>query len=460
MAFNSDCKVNIASDSMSATVYLTPPPEGERYSVEEVADFLRKNGVSSGILVANIESLLRESTYYYNIPIAEGTPAVDGVDGYYELFFENNAKRKPVIRSDGSADYQSMNVIHNVKAGDVLAVYHPAVKGVHGIDVKGRALRAKPGKDLPKLRGTGVDISYNGLEYKASIEGKVEYKENFLSVVDFYEHKGDLDLVVGKIDFRGDVVIHGNVTTGTYIRASKSITVEGSVEAATLIAGGDIVLKKGIHGGKRAKISSGACVYANFIEFAEVEAKLNVEANIIMNSKIKAGRDVVISGKRGAIVGGVTKGIGLITANFIGNSVGAATSVIVGAGAELERRRHLLKVKAEACKDGIAKSLMESQKAREISDGMGNAATKAAKLSQIMRRKERDERLLNHVERELKEIEDTMNLAVNAHVIAQNTAFSGVDVHIDDKEFLVRTDMHSAEFFRKNSMEDISVQFS
>jgi len=458
MNFNSDCNVKISEDGMSAMVYLTPPMDGEKYTKEDIADFLRKNGVSYGIISNNIESLIEAGTYYYDIEVAKGTEPVDGTDGYYDFYFSGNEKRKPVIRSDGSVDYQSMNVIQNVRKGDKLAFYHNAIPCVHGKDVRGKEFRAKPGRELPALRGAGFEVSYDGLTYTALNDGKVEYDEYKLYVRDVYELKGDLDLVTGKIDFRGDVIIHGNVLTGTSIRASKSITVEGSVEAATLIAEGDIILKKGVHGGKKAKISAGKTVYANFIEFSQVEAKENVEANIIFNSVVTAGRDIVISGKKGAIVGGLAKANGRIKATFLGNQVGVKTMAKVGAGPELERRFHLLNMKASSSKDSIAKTLVEVQRMRANVAMDEYNKTKLSILSQLNRRKEREERLLEHIEKELLEIGDIMALARDAKISIENTAYKLSNIMVDDKEKTLNEDMKNVEFYRKSTLDDISVR--
>lgn len=456
MAVSSDCRVAISDDHMKAMLYLTPPSDGDYYTVEEVAEFLRKNGVNSGIVFSAIEEIVRERLYYTELPVAEGKEPVHGINGYYEFFFDRgNEKKRPLIRSDGSVDYQSMSVIHNVRKGDKLATYHPAVPGTHGMDVTGREFRAHVAKELPAIHGTGFEMSFDNLSYIATIEGKVEYDNYKLFVKDVYEFKGDLDLVVGKIDFRGDVIVHGNVCSGTTIRASKSITIEGSVEAATLIADGDIVLKKGMQGGKRAKVVSGGNVYANFIEYTTVEAKGNVEANIIMKCNIKAGKDIVISGKRGAVVGGDTYCVGTLATTFLGNSVGVKTIASVGINAETEKRNHLLRVKAESTKASLAKTLIEIQSFKDSVMLTESRDVREAKIKQLQRRKIRDERLLEHVNKELEKIKETMDVAKAARIIIKNMVYSDTTIRIDDQELITRNDEKNVEYFRDDKTDGI-----
>lgn len=456
MALNSDCRVTISDDHMKASLYLTPPADGQQYSVEEVSDFIRKNGVNYGVQYSAVEEIVRERLYYRDFPVAEGKEPVHGINGYYEFFFEQSKEpKRPLIRSDGSVDYQSMSVIHNVRKGDKLATYHPAVEGTHGMDVTGREFRAHVAKELPQIHGIGFEMSYDNLSYIATIEGKVEYDNFKLFVRDVYEFKGDLDLIVGKIDFRGDVIVHGNVRSGTTIRASKSITVEGSVEAATLIADGDIVLKKGMQGGKRAKIVSGGNVYANFIEFTTVEAKGNIEANIIMNCAIKAGNDIIVSGKRGAIVGGNVYCVGRLNTSFMGNGVGIKTTAAVGINEETEKRNHLLRVKAESTKASLAKTMVELQSFKDSVLISESREVRAARIKQLERRKERDERLLEHVSKELEKIEETVSIAANAGIVISNMVYSDTTIRIDDRELLVMENEKSVEYYRDDKTEDI-----
>ena len=458
MALNTDCRVQISEDHMSATLHLTPPPAGESYTVEELADHLRHNGVNNGIIFSALEEMLKEGIYHKDVVVAQGTEAVHGINGYYEFFFEQDDKKNkhPLIRSDGSVDYQSMSVIQNVRAGDVLAVYHPAIEGSHGMDVTGREFRAHPAKDLPTIHGSGFETSYDGLTYTATIEGKVEYDNFKLFVRDVYEFRGDLDLIVGKIDFRGDVIVYGNVCAGTMIRASKSITVEGSVEAATLIADGDIVLKKGMQGGKKARIVSGGSVYANFIEFTDVEARENVEANIILNCHVQAGKDVIVSGKKGAVVGGKIYSVGSVQTSFLGNAVGVRTTAAVGSSEDLERRNHLLRVKSESTKESLAKTMMEIQMFKANVSVSESEEVRAAKLKQLERRRERDERLLEHVEKELAKIGETMEVAREARVTVGTTAFPAAVIRIDDQEIELKSAENNVEFFREQMRDGIS----
>ena len=451
-------KCIISDDCMSASVNIAIPNEGETIEVEDIAQYLRANGVLAGVLYSEIERIIKEKVYLKDVVVAKGKSLIETQNGYYEFLFSTGEIKHPTIRSDGSVDYQSMSVIQSVSPGDVLAVYHPSVPGSSGLDVKNREIRCKPAKDLPPIKGSGFEVSFDGNTYKATMEGRVEYDNFKLHVRDMYELRKDLDLVIGRVDFRGDVIIHGNVRTGTFIRATKSVTVEGSVEAATIIAEGDIVLKKGMQGGGKARLISNSNIYANFIEFAEVKAKGNIEANIILNSTVSAGKSVVVSGRRGAIIGGINYSVGPMSAAHAGNNAEIRTVLASGISEEYDKRHHLLTEKAESARSSIRKTKNEIEQIRDVRITNDPKDVKDAKISQLQRRLKRDERLLEHVENELKEIENTMSLGSEAMVSIDDTVNPGVTVRIDDKELKINNRMQHVKFFRPAGSSEIEVK--
>lgn len=450
--------LTISEDGMEAVLHMEPPVDRNPYTVEETVAYIKSKGVVNGVIFSVVEEMVELRRYYKDTVVAKGKLPVNGVNGHYEFFFETGTVKHPAIRSDGSVDYSSMTTVQSVRKGDKLAVYTQAVKGEHGYDVRGRELRSVPGKDLPVIRGTGFETTYDEKTYIASMDGRVDYSNYMLKICDTYELRGDLDLVTGRIDFRGDVIVRGNVRSGTVIRASKTILVEGSVEAAILIAEGDIVLRKGIQGGKRCKIVCGGNLYANFIEFAEVSAKGNVEANVIMNSVIKAGKEVKVAGKRGTIVGGSTYAVGNIHTTNLGNPAQIKTVAAVGVTEEVEKRNHMLRLKADVARKRILKSEAELDMLSDKRITGEPKEVRDAKRNQLNRHIQRDKRLLEHVNGELAEIENTMGVGENASVGVELKAFSGCQIKIGNKTKDITDTVNSVVFYRDGLESDIQTK--
>lgn len=360
--------VRITEDNSQAWLYLTKKEDGSAYTKEEIYQLLEKNEVRAGYNRSNIAAMAKKKVYEREIKVAESVQPVSGENGYYEYAVDvENTVKMPQVREDGSVDYQSMSVISNVNAGDLVARYHHAVKGTPGINVRGEEIPVEPVKELPPLMGKGIKISADDPDvYQAEKEGKIEFKDGRINIISVHQVNGDVDLITGKIEFYGDVVISGNVEAGVTIRAGKSITIEGTVEAANLFAGEDIVLKRGIQGNQKAKVVARGNIYADFIEHTDMQAGKDVQANSILNSTVRAGEKVILTGKKGCIIGGYVHGDLGINCKELGNISEVKTVVHAGCEQEiLDKYREISAQKAHI-KEAAGKIAPELQRISAI----------------------------------------------------------------------------------------------
>lgn len=426
--------VRVTEDDHQAWLYLCPKADGNPYTKNELIAILRENEVVAGLNEDNLIAMAKKKVYEREIKVAEYIAPREGTDGYYEYFFDvNRDQKKPLIREDGSVDYQSMNMVNSVQGGDVLAKYHPAVDGVPGIDVKGVEIPVKPVKNLPVLKGKGIITDPEDENvYLAEHEGKVEYRGGKIFLNNVHRITGDVDQLIGKIEFFGDVLIAGNVEAGTKVRVGKSLTIEGTVEAADLTAGGDIILKRGIQGNQKAKIVCAGDVYADFIEHTTVQARGNVEANIILNSHIEADGKIVLTGKKGTLIGGNVHGTKGIDCKELGNEAEVKTVVHAGCLPEvMAKQRRLLKEEEEL------KIEMEDILAGFMDvEGKIKAAGKktpllAMQLSSLKERKANLEERTAQCKEELAAVNAYMDKAKGATVKVEGNLYKGSIICID-----------------------------
>ncbi|MCL2718072.1 MAG: FapA family protein [Lachnospiraceae bacterium] len=325
--------VRIESDNMKAWLFLMPvKPDEKPYTIEEVEEFLISHGIVFGYHTSNLSAMCKKGIYQREVIIANGEEPKNGIEGYYELHFAPQRKA-PEVKDDGTVDYASVNKLINVRVGDKLATYHPAVQGTDGSDVQGNPIKATIAKELLPLRGT--HISRRDDLYFAEREGKIQIQDGKIDIQNVHEVYGDVDLTIGKIEFFGDVIINGNVETGVTIRAGRNIEVRGSVEAASLFAGGDIILQRGIQGQQKGRVSARGQIFAKFIEQTIITAGGDIFADSIMNSRINTDGKVILSGKRGMLIGGYTHALLGVSTTSIGNDVETRTVVHVGCEAEV-----------------------------------------------------------------------------------------------------------------------------
>lgn len=346
--------VRIDPEKKTAWLYLVDKEDGTFYTKADLRRILEENGVVYGINEDFLIAMAKKRVYEREIKVASAKEPIEGKNGYYEYFVDvSEEKRKPRIREDGSVDYQSMNAVISVKEGDKLALYHPPVEGTPGTSVTGGELSVAPVKELPAIQGKNIVRSEeNPNLYLAEKEGRVEYKDGRLILNAIYELNGDVDQLIGKIEFYGDVIISGNVESGVIIRAGKNLTIDGTVEAATIVVGGDVVLKRGIQGSQKATIICKGNLYADFIEHTQVRAGGSVQANTIISSQIEAEGMVTVTGKKGAIIGGYVHGYMGISCQGLGNESEVKTVVHAGCPPETyQKHTELCKQRDKIKKD-------------------------------------------------------------------------------------------------------------
>lgn len=355
--------IRIEKDEMSVWMYLNPPlSEGSPYTKGELVGYLEMKGITHGHHTSNLAAIVKKGVYQREILVAQGQEPIEGNDGYYEYRFSPDEHKAPKVLENGSVDYTNMSSLQNVRQGDIVAVYHHARMGQDGYTVKGKPLLAYRVKEIPPLRGSAISNVDNPDIYLATKDGKIEFKDGKIDIQTTHEVHGDVTLITGKIEFFGDVFISGNVEAGVVIRAGRNVEIKGTAEAVTIFAGGDVILSRGIQGGQRAKISARGNVFADFIEHTVVTAGGDVTANTILNSRISADGKVLLTGKKGAIIGGYTHAKQGIRATEVGNQAEVRTIVHAGCEREVYDRHQAVKTREKE----LAEQL------QELSDSVAN----------------------------------------------------------------------------------------
>lgn len=330
-----ETSVSIAQDLMSASLYLAPP-ENEPYTIETLVKLLGEHNIKQGINLAILQRILNKELYNEEIVVARGKEAINGSDGSFTFHFRTEkADNKPMILPDGSVDYFNNSAFEFAKEGQLLAEYTPATLGEYGYTVTGKLIIPKRGKDLPVLRGRGFAMSEDKKQYTAASSGQIEYINNKLNIINCLTINHDLDISIGNINFDGNVEIMGNIIPNMMIHATGTVKVNGYVESASIYAGQDVVLSKGIQGGGISYIQAGGNVYAPFFESTTIKCEGSLNANHILNCEVIANDSVILSGKRGLILGGTTRALRYIDATTSGNKAELPTKLVLGVDADV-----------------------------------------------------------------------------------------------------------------------------
>jgi len=443
-------EVEITKDKMKAYGILIPPAGGGKWlNEDEALSIIKEKGIVHGVKIDVVNRLIQKKQCNERFLIAEGDYPVHGKDAEIKFYFERNKKNVPVLLEDGRVDFRNLNLIENVTKGKLLASKIPVEKGVPGKNVFGEEIPPKEGRDFNLPVGKNVEVSEDGLNCFAGIDGQVLYIGGKINVYPVFEVAGDVDTSTGNIDFLGSVIVRGSVREGFKVKAEGDVEVYGTVEGAEIIAGGNIVLYRGIQGRDKGLLRAQGNIFAKYIEHSKIEAKGDVVAgDAIMHSIVNAGKRVEVGGKKGLIVGGIVRAGDEISAKTIGSSM--ATTTIIEVGINPIIKQNYLKTKEKL--DRLEKDYIKTKQAVELLKKLESVGKLTHDKKYML---EKLYNTLNHLEKQLelskKEI-DIMREEVDeidkGRVKALNKIFPGVSVTIGSATMKVRDDLVNVLLFK------------
>lgn len=313
---------------------------GNMVTEDDIYNELGKRGIVNGIKRETITEMIKNRRMNEKILIAEGTPAETGKDGWFEFFVRLDLPRIPAPLPDGGVDYVNIEAFEMVDEGEKLAVYHPAQKGIDGQNIFGEVLHANKGIEKKPLKGKGFAIASDGVTYISKINGKFEYINGQMIISNMIIVREDVTAVTGKLEVDGSVYVVGSVYSGGHIEAKGDIIVEYNVETAKLVAGGNVMIKRGSCSKHDCFIEAKGEVSGSFFEAANINAGGNVKANYIMNSDINTLGKAIISGSKGMLLGGRMRAVKGVDTYNLGNSSHIRTFLEVGRNVLYDKQQY------------------------------------------------------------------------------------------------------------------------
>lgn len=428
---NSTVEAIVSQDKMSAFIILSPPEaNGIPPSLEAIVQALYSKGVVWGMNESKIRELVANPVYNIQIQVAEGVPAINGKNGEVKYLFDIKKDRTPTILEDGTVNYKEMNLVESVTKGQKLAELIPPIAGRPGKNLVGSELKAIDGRDARIPRGRNVVLSDDGCELYSTIDGQLMYVDGKINVFPTYEVMANVDNSTGNIKFIGNVVIRGNVLSGFEIEAGGNIEVNGVAEAAILKAGGDIILKRGMHGNGKGILVAGNDIVSKYIESANVEARNDIKCEAIMHCDIKCGNKLELGGKKGLLVGGTVRVGKLVELKYLGSQMSTATVLEVGIDPNLRERLKFLKVEIPV----IEESLFKANQAITLLNKLKQAGELSMEKREILAKSTRTrfvyESKLQEYKKETVQIEEMLQQGANGRIRVTGSVFPGVRVAI------------------------------
>lgn len=430
-----------------------PSNKGKLITRAEILQDLEHHGICHGIIERNIDLYLKCRQFCTEFLVAKATEPIQGKDAVITYHFDTEMSSKPTIKEDGSVDFHQIDNINHIEAGVLLATLQPAELGKPGIDVTGEPIKQAKVAIKTLKHGRNIHLSDDGTKMYSDVSGHVSLTGEQVFVSDTYEVAADVSTSTGDIFYDGNVHVKGNVITGFKVEAKGDIIVDGVVEGATLIAGGQIVLRRGIQGMNKGVLHAEGDIVTKFIENSEVYAGGSITTDAIMHSKVAAKGEVISTGKRGLVIGGSVKSETNISVKVAGSTMGTKTFLEIGMdpalmdeykeldkqmlsmSEEIEKHYKIVEVYAKKVKTG--EKLAEDKKKQYLV---------AKKSIEVLKEN------IENAEKRSTELREEMEKYSNGRIKVSDITYPGVKISITGAIFTVKSDMRRTQFVKDRAL--------
>jgi hypothetical protein len=320
---------------------------------------------------------------------------------------------------------------------------------MNGTDVRGSNIPCIPGKDMDLPGGQNTTLSEDKLRLYAGLDGHITVIGGKVNVLNVFTVNGDVSVGSGNIDFSGNVIVKGDVSSGFSIRADGDVTINGVVEAATITVGGTLIIRGGFLGGDKGVLNVGGNAICKFIESGEINVKGDLETTYIINASVKCSGAVNLTG-RGLIRGGYVLARTAVTANIFGSptSSSAGTTVEVGKDDDLLQRREQLQAEAEGMEKNMAnlEAMITPLSKAKISGYL--TTEKSGQLDKAQLLLSNLQKTYESVQEEITTIEGYIARLGRGTINVRRTAYHGLKIVIGNETLILQDDYERVSFYK------------
>lgn len=436
-----------SADKLTLTArFYAPSLRGDRISSEEFYKDLAEKGVKYGIDDDAIRTFFANREYCKDIVVARGTEVVQGSHAKIEYYFETDLNQKPTLNEDGSVDFFHLNTFSQCQKGDILARLIPEVAGTPGMTVFGEPIRPLEVKKAVLKYDRNIELSEDQRVLTALTNGNVTLVDGKVFLNDVME-LDNVGPATGNIDFEGSIRIRGNVYENFSVKAKGTIEIKGVVEGALIEAGQDIIIARGMKGMGKGVLRAENNIIAKFFENATVEAGGFVSTEAILHSKVSAGTEITVNGKRGFITGGKVCAAEKITVKTLGTEMGSDTIVEVGADPKVKARIiELQKLLQDAVKQiDQTKPTLESF-AQKIRAGAKFSMDQKLYMQNLLSEDAERKNNVQSWRKEYERLEQILERSGSASVDVTGEVYPGTKISISDVSLVIKSSMSYCRF--------------
>ncbi len=418
--------VSISDDKLRAYMQYIPPfGSGKSLSITDVLQVLvEKHGIDPQFIrTSAIEEALNHPLDI--VVVAEGIPPEEGKNASIVIVPLDELEVDPYENIDWHA-YKKHFI--TVREGEVIGIKNPPTLGRDGVDIFGKLIPAKPGRDIDikMLAGSGTEASGDVIISKTT---GVLVLGGTLSVEEILIIDGNIDFSVGNITGVKHLWVKGDVKPGFVIKVKGKVLIEGSVENASVHAGEGIFIRGIVAGDKAGIIKSGGFVYIKEGHMARIEAEENVYVETgLYGSRVEALGDIIFIHPRARLRGGELKASGSVYVPIIISARRMSTKIYAGYTEPI--RNKILAVQREltelTAKEEHLQKLLRRVKNKTVQEKI------KTELSQI-------HGAIPLVEKDIARLSSLLRKTIDEHIYISVSASAGTYFKVADSEpYIVR----------------------
>lgn len=453
---NAELKLDIAPDAMTASATIVAAWGGSPVSANDLVKAAQEYGISFGFQKDQIVHLVAtasraEPGVVTSQVIAVGRVMQPGLNARFEPLVAGMTVRvnKPVMISNSRLDLRDFGVIPAVQLGQGVVRRLPPTKGVDGINVRSEVTLAPPGAHLEWQNGEGVEVSPTDPDLLiAARDGMPRILEAGATVDEVYAVK-KVDLSTGHIQFRGAVIVNGDVTQGMKVIAGGNVFIKGTVEGDLVESGGDISIGGSIIGHQlnvgtseeqfSTVVKAKGDIRCTLAQYVKIDCEGDFHASKQINHCDVAAR-MVVAGPEDKLSGKVVGGHFYLDLGIKCGMLGSPSesSLIIN----INRRIDPVAEKQQALRQNVAavkvemeqiKSSIEQMKKLEKSDAT------AEHINAFVEEFEAQKTVALALIEDIKRLEAQRNgLMAETAVIVKQQMFGGVEVHVGTEKIPVK----------------------
>ena len=448
-AVDAEAKITISSDCLEALIELTPPRNnGSDLTYEALCARLASEGVVFGIDVEVLKAFSEKPYYNLETVVARGIPPTHGEDAVLTYFVEMNPTLTPREYEDGTVDFKDIGLIPQVYKDDVLVEKTLPTEGANGTCVTGEVCEATPGKDKKLPAGTNTFTNETGTALTAGIDGCISIISDKINVFDTFVVEGDVQYETGNINHNGIVIVKGDVRYGFAVDATGDVVIHGTVESASISAGGSLVVQGGCVGEENV-VETGGNVAVKFIDGGTFNIRGDLKTTYIINSTIKCGGSIEMIGN-GIIRNSHVVAQTDINAKSIGSVRAAADKTVVEVGNDpelLNRFMSVTKKLEQIAKDRVSfetsiRALTIRKYKQELSAEKLEALEKSKALVKQLSAQHAD------LSDDYKAMKEQINALGYGTIRVRNIAYEGLRIIIGSSTLVLKDSVKAVKFSR------------